>query len=63
MAGVPIRAVAELMGHTELQTTLRYAHLAPGYLAEAVERLAAPTAVQTDTPIDTGEIEALVKVG
>jgi integrase len=32
MAGVLIRAVAELMGHTELQTTLRYAHLAPGCL-------------------------------
>jgi len=63
MAGVPIRAVAELMGHTELQTTLRYAHLAPGYLAEAVERLVPPAGVQTDTAIDTDEIEALARVG
>jgi len=48
---------------TQVQTTVRYAHLAPGYLAEAVERLAAPAGGQTDTPIDTGEIEALAKVG
>lgn len=40
MASVPIRTVAELMGHSELQTTMRYAHLAPQYLTDAVERLA-----------------------
>jgi integrase len=39
MACVPIRDIAELMGHAELQTTLRYAHLTPGYLASAVESL------------------------
>jgi len=50
MAGVPIRHVAELMGHSEIQTTMRYAHLAPGHLADAVERL---TAIQTDTATDT----------
>jgi integrase len=63
MAGVPIRTIADLMGHTQVQTTVRYAHLAPGYLAEAVERLAAAAAGQTDTAIDTGEIEALAEVG
>jgi integrase len=40
MAGVPMRHIAELMGHSEIQTTMRYAHLQPGHLAEAVERLA-----------------------
>jgi integrase len=39
MAGKPIRAVAELMGHSEITTTMRYAHLAPQYLADAVECL------------------------
>ncbi len=66
-AGVPIRTIADLMGHSEIQTTPRYAHLAPGYLAEAVERLTAPVTVPegepTDTGIDTKELEPSVKVG
>jgi integrase len=32
MAGVPIRTIAEILGHRSLQMTLRYAHLAPGHL-------------------------------
>jgi hypothetical protein len=52
---------ADLMGHTEVQTTARYAYLAPGYLAEAVEKLAAPIPTpegdQTDTAIDTEVLE------
>jgi integrase len=63
MAGVPIREIAELMGHTELQTTLRYAHLSPGYLADAVERLTAPQPIQTDTAIDTAESELRANIG
>jgi integrase len=67
MAGVPIRTIADLMGHSEIQTTARYAHLAPGYLAEAVERLATPVAVpeggQTDTSTDTKELEPSMEVG
>ena len=67
MAGVPIRTIADLMGHSEVQTTARYAHLAPGYLAEAVERLAVPIAVpdggQSDTAIDTKDSEVCVSVG
>ena len=53
MAGVPIRHVAELMGHSEIQTTMRYAHLAPGHLVDAVERLAR---IQTDTATDTAHL-------
>lgn len=30
-AGVPLRTVAGWMGHTTIQTTMRYAHLAPMY--------------------------------
>ena len=64
MAGVPIRHIAELMGHSEIQTTMRYAHLQPGHLAEAVERLAtAPTGGQTDTATSTEVLAVPIKVG
>jgi integrase len=39
MAGVDIRTVAQLMGHSTIQMTMRYAHLAPEHNAAAVERL------------------------
>jgi site-specific recombinase XerD len=39
MAGVNLRTVADLMGHSTMQMTLRYAHLAPGYRLAAVEKL------------------------
>ena len=39
MAGVNILTVKELMTHSKLEQTLRYAHLAPDLKAEAVEKL------------------------
>jgi site-specific recombinase XerD len=39
MAGVDIRTVAQLMGHSTIQMTMRYAHLAPEHNSAAVERL------------------------
>lgn len=36
MAGVPILTIKELMGHSTVQMTMRYAHLAPSTLAQAV---------------------------
>ena len=43
MAGVPLNTVRDLLGHTTLNTTLRYAHLAPDHKAEAVNRLRRPS--------------------
>lgn len=39
MSGVDIRTVQKLMGHKDIKTTMRYAHLAPAHLRAAVETL------------------------
>ena len=39
MAGVDLMTVKELMGHKDIRMTLRYSHLSPGHLKEAVEVL------------------------
>ncbi|MCY1552644.1 Tyrosine recombinase XerD [compost metagenome] len=37
MAGVPLNTVRDLLGHSDIKMTLRYAHLAPDSKAAAVE--------------------------
>lgn len=39
MSGVDLPTVKKLMGHTDIQTTMIYAHLAPDHLADAVNKL------------------------
>ena len=38
MAGVDLVTVKEIMGHQDIETTLRYAHLAPHHLKDGVNR-------------------------
>lgn len=40
MADVNLRTIKELLGHSDIKTTMIYAHLAPEHLKGAVERLA-----------------------
>lgn len=39
MVGVPLNTVRDLLGHSDIKMTLRYAHLAPGTKAAAVEMI------------------------
>jgi integrase len=52
MAGVNLTSVKELMGHKTITMTLRYAHLAPDFQREAINRL--------DTSMDTALTERTV---
>jgi len=61
MAGVDLVSVQKIMGHLNIETTLRYAHLSPGHLREAVNRGSlSETATTTATravepqPVPTG---------
>ena len=49
------RSVQELLGHKTIAMTVRYSHLAPTHLHEAVERL---TAKPTDTEHSEGNTKA-----
>ncbi|MCR9161693.1 MAG: tyrosine-type recombinase/integrase [Nannocystaceae bacterium] len=42
MRGVPMKAIQELMGHSTMKMTMRYAHLTPSVRRDAVERLVEP---------------------
>jgi len=38
MAGVPIRTIQEILGHRDIGTTLKYTHLAPDHIKEAIQK-------------------------
>ncbi|MEP7153941.1 MAG: site-specific integrase, partial [Nitrospira sp.] len=56
MAGVDIRTVQELMGHSTITMTMRYAHLSPAHLRTAVNR-ASLGAIAAKSASGTGSSE------
>lgn len=54
MAGVGIRGIQEALGHKSIAMTVRYSHLSPDFLQDAVDRLVPqPEEQQPQKPIDT----------
>ena len=47
--GASLRAVADLLGHTDLKMVMRYAYLAPSHLAAAIDTLSAGSVTQIGT--------------
>jgi integrase len=45
MAGVDVVSVKEILGHRDIETTMRYAHLSPAHLKEGVNKGSLGTAV------------------
>ena len=57
MAGVDLVSVKEILGHRDIQTTLRYAHLAPGHLRDAVNRGSLSGTVTRTVTTERREVE------
>ncbi len=63
MAGVDLISVKEILGHRDIETTLRYAHLAPGHLKDAVNRgslFGTVTKTGTNENVEVGESAQVV---
>jgi hypothetical protein len=61
MTGAGIRAIQEALGHKSIAMTVRYSHLFPDFLQDAVDKLALQPAEEaatnpSDTRTDTGDL-------
>src|SRR2546428_2431400 len=50
MHGAPAKAIQELAGHADLSTTMRYMHLSPASLNQAIRLLEQPVATDSRSP-------------
>lgn len=58
MRGVSLKELQELLGHSSLAMTMRYAHLAPEHLRTAVSRLAGLTSGQAPAEVTEDRAQA-----
>jgi hypothetical protein len=49
---VSVRAIQEALGHKSIAMTVRYSHLAPDFVADAVEELVPKAASAAPSPTD-----------
>lgn len=65
MCGVPLNTVQALLGHSTIQMTMRYAHLAPSTLRQAIDMLGARTMLGQDfgQPVGNPWIASLARQG
>ena len=59
MAGVDLVAVKEILGHRDIVTTLRYSHLSPGHLRDAINR---GSLIGTVTKTVTSDVHSNIRV-
>jgi len=56
-----LKEVQELPGHSDIKMTMKYAHLSPGYLKEAVACLDMPGKAEGKREVDTNSGQVLAK--
>jgi integrase len=56
MKGVPLRTIQELLGHSDIRQTMRYAHLSPNVAVDAVKLLEEPEGKTNHTTEHQGPI-------
>jgi integrase len=49
MQGLSLPMVGKLLGHTQIQTTMRYAHLADDHVREAARKVSAELGLQIES--------------
>ena len=61
MGSAPLNGVQNLMGHSTINMTMRYAHCAPSTLRAAIDMLNPVAALRADSghPVGTQEVEAI----
>ena len=62
MSGADVRTVAELLRDRTLAMVMRYAHLAPDYKLEAVQRMEQKFSIETDAKLTLTETDILQRV-
>jgi hypothetical protein len=55
MRGVALKAIQELLGHSTMEMTMRYAHLSPDVRRDAVRLLDGPPAPAVPGQSETGQ--------